>query len=142
VGASWLEQTDLTAAVSEGQSLEAIRQGLLTAHTFMSALDHRGDPLAATATASAGGGLGEGGGGGEGEEEEEEELLAKRTFYLGQWLDVKDTVNQWLEVRGGGCCIVSAVAACALDATTDNDNIIDQMMHDLLTFHSGNSDGH
>lgn len=59
--------------VSEGQSLEAIRQGLLTAHTFLSTGEEVGGVVSS---------------GGEG----------NRTFYRGQWLDVKDTVNQWLEV--------------------------------------------
>lgn len=60
--------------ISEGQSLEAVRQGLLTAHTVMSAA-----------------GNGEGG-------DNDRDSTSTREFYLGQWLDVKDTVNQWLEV--------------------------------------------
>ncbi|CAM9999583.1 unnamed protein product, partial [Choristocarpus tenellus] len=32
-----------------------------------------------------------------GEEKEGEGEEVRRRFYVGQWLDVKDTVNQWLE---------------------------------------------
>lgn len=93
----------LNATVSEGQSLEAIRQGLLTTHTFMSmssAIDHERCHVDATGEKSLSdtASLKDGGEGKKEAESSEEDLLGRRTFYLGQWLDVKDTVNQWLEV--------------------------------------------
>lgn len=80
LGETGLSDLNTISEKTEDESLEAITQGLLTTQTFMSmsnSIDHEQCDK---------------------EEESAEELLAKRTFYLGQWLDVKDTVNQWLEV--------------------------------------------
>ncbi|KDO32968.1 hypothetical protein SPRG_02660 [Saprolegnia parasitica CBS 223.65] len=57
---------------------EHIEQGLLTIRTLLS--------TAASATPPATTGA-----------ERGATLRARRVFYVGQWLDVKDTVNQWLE---------------------------------------------
>lgn len=51
--------------------LEPVRQGLLTLHTMIGS-----ESSSANNTAP---------------------FLVKRTFYRGQWLDIRDTVNQWLE---------------------------------------------
>jgi hypothetical protein len=73
---------------SEGQSLEAIRQGLLTTYTSLSQLGHDSHALGPDQLLRV-----------DWERDVSvEEQMAKRTFYLGQWLDVKETVNQWLEV--------------------------------------------
>lgn len=110
------------SAVTEAQSLEAIRQGLMTTHTFMSmsGMEHTygesGEDDGPRQHGRQGGRAdtnmlkGQRGAAEEDGQKEEvgkkveaedstEEMLAKRTFYLGQWLDVKDTVNQWLEVH-------------------------------------------
>ena len=82
-----------TSSVSERQSLEAIRQGLLTTHTFFSAIDHSHKVSRFELKSQS-----------SDEKEdstnlsEDTQSLRKRKFYVGQWLDVKDTVNQWLEV--------------------------------------------
>jgi len=86
------------------RSLEHIRQGLLTMHTMLSVMD---DPErneeARAGQAQARSQVDDG--------EEKEEMtsltvepvalthrsLQERDFFVGQWLDVKDTVNQWLE---------------------------------------------
>jgi hypothetical protein len=66
-------------ASATGSSFEPIRQGLLTMHTLLSTTEAiprpRPPPTAAALTEGA----------------------STRKFYVGQWLDVKDTVNQWLE---------------------------------------------
>ena len=54
----------------ESTSLEPIRQSLLTVHTLLSTMPN----LSTQAPTRRG-----------------------RLFFVGQWLDVKDTVNQWLE---------------------------------------------
>ncbi len=51
--------------------LEPVRQGLMTLHTMMDC--------------------------GSGKISNAAPFLAKRKFYKGQWLDLRDTVNQWLE---------------------------------------------
>lgn len=54
--------------VPDPGSLEPVRQGLLTLHTLLPHMPHSHNPLE-----------------------------ANREWYRGQWLDVLDTVNQWLE---------------------------------------------
>lgn len=86
-GSSSQRQSSLNV-VSESESLEAIRQGLLTTHTLISSMDTGSsfedfdnndykDVDFESKRAAAG--------------------LESRMFFIGQWLDVKDTVNQWLE---------------------------------------------
>jgi hypothetical protein len=58
-------------------ALENIRQGLLTLNTLMSVNEEAPPMNAIDATTSP--------------------TLVNRTFYIGQWIDVKDTVQQWLE---------------------------------------------
>ena len=53
--------------VPDPGSMESVRQGLLTLHTLLPSTDHSNP------------------------------LETNRTWYRGQWLDVRDTVNQWLE---------------------------------------------
>eukprot|EP00977_Amphora_coffeiformis_P015430 scaffold4510_cov183-Amphora_coffeaeformis.AAC.115 len=53
--------------VPDPGSMESVRQGLLTLHTLLPSIDHSNP------------------------------LETNRTWYRGQWLDVRDTVNQWLE---------------------------------------------
>jgi len=61
-------------------SLEPVRQGLMTAHTILH-----------------GAGLGDSGRDGESSSERSLRGLPPRRFYRGQWVDVLDTVNAWLE---------------------------------------------
>ncbi|KAJ8601774.1 hypothetical protein CTAYLR_006829 [Chrysophaeum taylorii] len=68
------------------ESLEHVRQGLLTVHTLLSTME---EPERLTANAR---------GRARSEEKEEEEAVVRTpTFYVGQWVDVEDTVHQWLE---------------------------------------------
>jgi hypothetical protein len=77
-------------AAAEGASLERVRQTFLTLHTLLSTMDRRAEDreynhsnqsnnLALV------------------EESKESGDSGERRFFPGQWLDVKDTVNQWLE---------------------------------------------
>lgn len=64
------------------QSLEHIWQSLLTMHSLRSSMSSRAFiPEQFTHAAPL----------------REEDELPERSFYVGQWIDVKDTVNQWLE---------------------------------------------
>ncbi len=54
--------------VPDPGSLEPVRQGLLTLHTLLPHMQHTDSPI-----------------------------QSNREWYRGQWLDVLDTVNQWLE---------------------------------------------
>ena len=65
------------------QSLEHIRQSMLTLHTLRASM-----PPAAFLPSGFNSEL-------SGQTEREETF--PKVFYTGQWIDVKDTVNQWLE---------------------------------------------
>ena len=58
--------------IREAGSLEPVRQGIMTLNTLLRAHRDAGDAVTA-------------------------DTSCRRTFYKGQWVDVKDTVNQWLE---------------------------------------------
>lgn len=100
---------DRVTAAPDHNSLEHIRQGLLTMHTLLSVMhepNRTSEGEVEVAQSSR-----------RGEEEEDQEnnmavssssssrevvrsshrSLQERDFFVGQWLDVKDTVNQWLE---------------------------------------------
>ncbi len=92
-----------TAAVPAEPNLEYLRQGLLTMHTLFSTIDTVNIPSPSTRTAES-----------KTEDSTRESkpsandssissnvttspLPSERRFFVGQWLDVKDTVSQWLE---------------------------------------------
>lgn len=88
------------AAPINPDSLEHIRQGLLTMHTMLSGMGSgAGDEgVASPATAVQGGGASSSDSAGvESHLELSQSACARRRFFVGQWLDVKDTVSQWLE---------------------------------------------
>jgi hypothetical protein len=70
------DRSEINPSPEISTSLEPIRQSLLTMHTLLSTMN--------TTTG-----------------ENRERTLASepntRKYFVGQWLDVKDTVNQWLE---------------------------------------------
>lgn len=70
-------RSDVNSQILAGSSFEPIRQGLLTMHTILSTTEALTSPNLQPS------GIAEGG--------------STRIFFVGQWLDVKDTVNQWLE---------------------------------------------
>lgn len=74
-------------------SLEHVRQGLLTVHTLLSTME---DPSSVTTAARAQ--LAQSAEDAKEEDAPEPRTAARRpTFYAGQWVDVEDTVHQWLE---------------------------------------------
>jgi hypothetical protein len=66
-------------------SLEPIRQSLLTIHTLLSTMNTTAGTAASTRTTA------------ERTDAPEMSISNPRKYFVGQWLDVKDTVNQWLE---------------------------------------------
>jgi hypothetical protein len=80
----------------EAGSLEPVRQGMMTMNTVLGAHHDVQGGIALTADTSS-----------------------KRTFYKGQWVDVKDTVNQWLE-------------ATILDIATPSDVLGKNEFHNLI----------
>ncbi|OQS06218.1 ubiquitin family protein [Thraustotheca clavata] len=72
------EESSSTRAIPNAQ-LEHLEQGLLTIQTLLSTAEapHLNEARTQSERASI--------------------LRQNRQFYIGQWLDVKDTVNQWLE---------------------------------------------
>lgn len=65
-------------------SLESVRQGLLTMHTLVSTTNSPNVPEGAPASHLQ-------------HNPHISPLDVKRRFFRGQWIDVRDTVNQWLE---------------------------------------------
>eukprot|EP00934_Nitzschia_sp_Nitz4_P001590 Nitzschia sp. Nitz4//scaffold66_size103028//7778//10630//NITZ4_004488-RA/size103028-snap-gene-0.133-mRNA-1//-1//CDS//3329556320//1590//frame0 len=66
-------------------SLEPVRQGLMTLHTLLPHLSQPLSDVAAAASASAAAAP------------TTTPIQANRQWYRGQWIDCRDTVNQWLE---------------------------------------------
>lgn len=62
--------------IREPGSLETIRQSLLTLHTMLGSASQQPENMRASSATS---------------------VRPSRKFFKGQWIDVKDTVNQWLE---------------------------------------------
>jgi len=86
-----LTADDLESVPDPG-SMDSVRQGLMTLHTILPAAR-----AAAVSAASA-----DQGGGGEGQRQRRAAdrppaVDANRRWYIGQWIDCLDTVNQWLE---------------------------------------------
>jgi len=93
-----------TVSGVDENSLEHVRQGLLTMHTLLSTRDEEEEKEEFEQQS-------------EGKEEYSSHIrrsragAQRRHFFVGQWLDVKDTVNQWLEatvmeIRSNGDLLV------------------------------------
>ena len=70
----------------EPGSLEPVRQGMMTLHTMTNSLHSRSKMNAATGDTDT-----------YVDEKKQRSFDAVRSWYRGQWLDCRDTVNQWLE---------------------------------------------
>lgn len=88
--------------VREPGSLETVRQSLLTLHTMLGAA---------------------------GTSRQELEGKPNRTFFKGQWVDVKDTVNQWLEATVLDVVTPEEVLGVDFHLLTDPLGIDDSLSH-------------
>lgn len=82
--------------IPDAGSMEAVRQGLLTMHTIL--------PTARTNFSA--------------EQQVQSPLDVRRRWYIGQWIDCRDTVNHWLEATISDIVLPDDILPpCALSST-------------------------
>jgi len=101
--------SEVPVPVRDGGSMEVVRQGMMTLHTMMHHHQQQQQHEAAAAAAAAAA-----------TPRSEASHWVGRRWYKGQWLDVKDTVNQWLEATIIDIALPSTVLGDEHDYITED----------------------